>query len=183
MMMIIDAVEAILLYCVPGYLALKLFQFLTSRKIKEHLIVASCVTSYVLVCVCETLFAWSSVYRTALASVVLGLAGAVVCAVCVRNKTIEEFLICVFGVSQDVDLLNNVLDSKGDVNLVIHPKHGEHYILGWYAGRDIKEGEQWIAIAKPQYFNPSGEKYYEFDDKNALYLCRVSDVEYMEVVK
>ena len=73
---------------------------------------------------------------------------------------------------------------KGNVHLVVHPKYGGHYILGSYAGRDIKEGEQWISIAYPQYFNAEGEKYYEFeDDPDTRYLCRLSDVEYMEIVK
>ena len=43
----------ILQYCVPGYLVLKFFQFLSSRKIHEHTIVASCVISFLLLCVCE----------------------------------------------------------------------------------------------------------------------------------
>ena len=50
---IIEVLAMILQYWVPGYLVLKFFEFLSSRKIDEDTIVATCVISFLLLCDCE----------------------------------------------------------------------------------------------------------------------------------
>ena len=188
---IISIVPELLQYVVPGYLVLKLFQFLTSRKISEHTVVISCVISYLLNCVSLLIAGWfpegsaiHSLHALALLSFAIGIVCAIILAWILQLKKMEEILVRYFGVSQDVDLLTNLLDGKQGANLVVHLKHGKHYIMGSYVGRDIKDGEQWIAIQCPQYFCPDGKKYYEStDDPDAKYVCRISDIEYLEVVK
>lgn len=188
---IIEVLPMILQYCVPGYLVLKFFQFLSSRKIHEHTIVASCVISFLLLCVCEMIGEevpaenWANtVYGQVLLAVLIGAFFAMILALLLRCKPVEGVFVSLFGVSMDVDLMTNLLDGPDGANVVIHPKYADHYILGSYAGRDIKDGEQWIAIQYPQYFDKDGEKYYGFeDDPEAKYVCRLSDIEYMEIVK
>lgn len=153
------------------------------RPNQKSQVIASCIISFLLISLCNTIFElhpkwtlFTNMFGQVLVSSLISILFGFIFAIILRTKWFDKLCCALFGVSPHTDIFESALDVKEGANIrVFFKNHNNFNVYGHYAGRDIREKDEWLCITEPLIHDEDGNERQNPPDVS--YLCRVSDIE------
>lgn len=165
-MEILEQLPYILEYFIPGFIFIRIFQILSSRKTSDYQMILSVVISYILKAVCsigheyiysDVIFSWS--WRVVILSV-LAVVSSVVLVVITEWKRVNDLILKVNHKSIHDDIWHDVVDYKNGTTLRVVCNDATY--TGVLVGHEEKGNESWFVLE--DYIVKEGDITYKSSD-------------------
>lgn len=183
------SIPELLIYFVPGFIALFVYRELRSREHKAaYTAIISCCMSYIGVAALRALLLACNVtelnfYQEALI-VTVGLS---VCSACyaeiIKSNWANNALKKIFRVSTSRDTWDSVIDKRNGTEVLLRLKNTGRSIIGTIASYGDTSKDQWIAIACAKlYEDGEDEPYDTWKYKDERIVVNISDIEFIKCI-
>ncbi len=184
-LLLLQNIPTILQYFLPGYWAIILFSFLSSKKIdKKMILVLSCLFSYLSITLISLFRQIDNTLILSGVSFVFLMVLAIVVSVLHSAKWFKKILVKLFHKTQHSDIWHDVLELDKGSNLKVYFKDNSIGIIGHHVVHEEKGNDSWFAISAPMKFNVKTDETIDDknkDNKDVIVTFRLSDVEHIEV--
>lgn len=183
------SIPELLIYFVPGFIALFVYRELRSREHKTaYTAIISCCMSYIGVAALRALLLACNVtelnfYQEALI-VTVGLS---VCSACcaeiIKSNWANNALKKIFRVSTSRDTWDSVIDKRNGTEVLLRLKNTGRSIIGTIASYGDTSKDHWIAIACAKlYEDGEDEPYDTWKYKDERIVVNISDIEFIKFI-
>lgn len=193
--MIFDNIPKLLQYFIPGYWALFIFKYFTSKKISNYITnIMACVISYILISFLFLLrikikllelIPDTPISNSGIA-IILGTIFSIVLSILFTCKWFSKLMVVLFHKTLNEDIWRDVLDFQNGSNLKIYLKSEDYYVIGHHKNLEEKGEESWITLSGFAKYNKKTNKNYMnepsyIDDNSVTYMIRIADIEHIEI--
>lgn len=194
---IIDSLPLLLQYILPGYLAIKWFEFALSKKIDtKNELIFSCITSYFFLSLVSLIrIKWfqkipnTAIINSALA-MIFGIIIVSLIAFLSQQKQFRKITVKLFHKTLNDDIWRDVLDLEHGSNLKVYLKDKDYYIIGHHKNHEEKGNDSWLALSGFGKYDRETNKNYKCEpnfteakkeNENRIIVIKFSDIEHIEI--
>lgn len=183
----IGIIPQLLLYFIPGYIALATYRGITSTVVKhEHDIWISCVVSYVLLAVtrivlpasAETSLEWVSVVTCILAVIFAAIAVKVF-----QSPGVRKWLSNVLHFSPTPSVISDFVDLQYPGSTArIYLKGLKYYVVGAVASFSNNPEDPYIALQWYRLYHQDDETaFYQCTEERRFFIVNLADIQHIEI--
>ncbi len=190
---ILDNLPLILQYIIPGYLTIKWFEFVLSKKTESrNLLIFSCAISYCLLSLTSLLrIKWirnipDTAFINSALCVILGLIIVSIIAILSQQKWFKKITVKFFHKTLNDDIWRDVLDLENGSNLKVYLKDKDYYLIGHHKNHEEKGNDSWLALSGFAKFDRETNTNYKsepnyINNEKIIITVRFSDIEHIEI--
>lgn len=184
-LLLIKEIPAVLQYFLPGYWAIILFSFLTSRKIAGKMIlVLSCLFSYLSISLISVFHQTDNILVLSGISFILSTVISIIISILFSTKVLKRILVKWFHKTPHNDIWRDVLDFDKGSNLKIYFKDSDIGLIGHHKVHEENGDNSWFAISAPIKFDAKTDEIV--DDRNQnnedfIVTFKLNDVKQIEI--
>ena len=184
-------------YIVPGYLAIKWFEFTLSRKINtKNSLIFSCVASYCLLAIVSLIRVklFNSLPDTAIVNsaiaIILGCILVSIIAILSQWKYFRKITVKLFHKTLNDDIWRDVLDLKHGSNLKVYLKDKDYYLIGHHKNHEENGSDSWLALSAFGKYDKETNKNFnnepnftenKKENEFRIITVKFSDIEHIEI--
>lgn len=183
------SIPELLIYFVPGFIALFVYRELRSREHKAaYTAIISCCLSYIGVAALRALLLACNAtelnfYQEALIVTVGLSACSACCAEIIKSNWANNALKKIFRISTSRDTWDSVIDKRNGTEVLLRLKNTGRSIIGTIASYGDTSKDQWIAIACAKlYEDGEDEPYDTWKYKDERIVVNISDIEFIKFI-
>ena len=193
--LILDSIPTLLQYYVPGYWAIFIFKYFSSKKISSQMnMIMSCVVSYILISM--IVFLRSLIEQLSLIpdiaitnsglAILLGTIFSIILSIIFSSKRFSKITVALFHKTPNEDIWRDILDLKSGSNLKVYLKNEDYYVIGHHKNQEENGDASWIALSSFAKFDKETNENYKnepsfLDDESVTFAIRLSDIEHIEI--
>lgn len=184
-LLLLENIPMILQYFLPGYWAITLFSFLSSKKInKKVTLVLSCLFSYLSISLISLFRQINNTLTLSGISFILLSVLTIITSILYSSKWFKGILIKLFHKTPHSDIWHDVLDLNKGSNLKVYFKNSDIGLIGHHKVHEENGEDSWFAISAPMKFNVTTDTIVDDknkDNENIVVTFRLIDVEHIEI--
>lgn len=183
----VNVIPQLLLYFVPGYIAIAVYRILTGRDIKDaSSIWVPCVISYVFVSAAKALLPDSASSRLELLALIVCSTSALVSAVMAKlfqNRHVRKVFRAVLHYNPASTVLSSRIDMQSPGSTArIYLKDATFYVEGAIASYSNNAADPYIALWRYRFYELNAEEpYYECTNEAKHFIVNLDNVQHIEV--
>ena len=182
-------IPEILLFLVPGYIALFVYRELRGlEQDRPFTTVIACSISYMCIALIRLVLSAFDIIEVAVYwQAIIATAILVICAICLaeimKSKRTKLILNKLFRFSAARDTLSDVVDDKRGTGIVLRLKNTNYWICGTIISYGNTAKDPWIALRYVERYEEGSDEpcdKWEYEDESVIF--NINDVEFAKLV-
>ena len=180
---ILNNLELIIQYFLPGFLAIYFFDFLMAKKLvinTQIIILSGCFSLFTISGLKSLTFFADKQSLTIFSSIIILLIATFTLSCAVKSLKVESWTVKNFKISLFDDSMTTTLNSKDGAYVRIFLKGEDCYLQGHFANQDGK----YITLSHPEKYEIKTDRLiYSYENINGYAICAFDEIKYLLVVK